>query len=787
MFYQNLKFALRYIVNNKTYSILNLTGLVLGLALSLIAYLIIYQEVSYDRFHKNIKEIYQVMSYEKKETGSTINQEISLQTSYALTEKVPEFEVLTRIPSRPAPSLIINNYSLSERGIYSDPDLFKVFSFELSKGNPENVLESVNNIVISESLAAKYFPEQNPIGKMIATQGSSGLIFNISGIMKNIPVKSTLQFDYIIPIENFLQQYIPTEVKKEEGKLSIYVKLNQGVNPSFVSSKIASLASESDFKDNVELFIFPFSKLHVSPVKYKDASGGGMMGAVLGLSIIGFLILFVACVNYTNLSTALFLKRSKDTGVKKIFGSSRRRLSFQFLLESFIISLIAMIIGLLTANLIIPSFNRSFNWILMVNYTDPVMIIGLIAILLLTTILSGLYPAFYLSSLNPLQILKGADSKGRKNIRLRRILVIIQFFFAIFLIIISITSVKQINYVKNRDLGVNIDDMITFNLNKNLLRNIGSLKDEIKLLSAVENVTFTSQNPLLIWNETTDIDYDGKGSGEIQPFSIIQVDYDFIKTMDLRLTVGRDFDKSLISDSSNYILNEKAAKIISSDNVIGKKFRFSEKEGTVIGVIKDYHMTHMNFPMKPLIICCNKNAYKTALVKFRPGTIETGMAETRKIIEKFDIDPERYFITMRDAFENIYKDNIFRMGRLSVIFSLLALSIACLGLISLSMYNAEIRTKEIGIHKVHGAGTFKIIRMLTKEYLIWVSISLIFAIPAGYLVVSKLFSRTAFHTRLSLWIFLLAGLIVLCIAVCTVGWQAYKLSVQNPAKTLKYE
>jgi len=759
---------------------------VFGLAISLIVYLIIYQEISYDRYHQNIKQIYRVMRYEKKETGSSINGEISNQTANALIQNVPEFDVVTRIPSVPAPSLMINNHSLNEAGIYADDNLFKVFSFELIKGNIENVLEARNNIVISESLAAKYFPDQDPIGKIINTQGSSGQIFNITGIMKDIQVKSTIRFDFIIPWQNFISLY-PSPDNQSENLLRIYVKLNPGSLPYTVSKKIASLSVESDFKDNTELFMFPFSKVHVSPVKYKDASGGGMIGAIAGLSILGFLILFVACVNYTNLSTALFLKRAKDTGVKKIFGSTRGRLSLQFLLESFIISFMAMILGLLMSNLIVPWFNRSFNWNLMVEYSDPVMIAGLFAILILTTFLSGLYPAFYLSSLNPLQILKGSDTKGRKNSRLRRMLVVIQFFFAIFLIILSITFIKQINYVKTKDLGVNIEDMIIFGLNQNLTRYSNPIKDEMTKLSSVENITFTSRNPLLIWDETTDIDYDGKGPEETKSFSFIQVDFDFIKTLDLRIIEGRDFDKSLITDSSNFIINEKAAKILGPKGAVGRKFRFGKKEGTVIGVINDYHMTHMNFPIKPLIVSCNKNFYSSALVKFRPGRTETGTNEVKKILEKFDKDPERYFIKMSDAFENIYKENVFRMGKLSVIFSVLALCISCFGLISLSMFNAEMRTKEIGIHRVHGASLFRIIRMMTQEYLIWVFISLILAIPAGFLVVNKLFSRTAFHTRLSFWIFLLAGVIVLIIAVCTVSWQAFRLASKNPAETLKYE
>jgi ABC-type antimicrobial peptide transport system permease subunit len=459
----------------------------------------------------------------------------------------------------------------------------------------------------------------------------------------------------------------------------------------------------------------------------------------------------------------------------------------QFLLESFVISFIAMILGLLTANLIVPWFNRSFNWNLAVDYSDPNMIPGLIAILLLTTILAGLYPALYLSSLNPLQILKGTDAKGNKKSGLRRILVVTQFIFAIFLIILSITFIKQIHYVKNKDIGVNIEDMIIFGLNQNLLKNFGPVKAEIANLPAVENVTLASQNPLMIWAETTDIDFDGKEPGEELPFSLIQVDFDFIKTLGLTISGGRDFDKSLVTDSANFILNETAAKIVGPDNVIGRKFSVAEKTGTVIGVIKDYHMTHMNFPMKPLIIGINKNSFSVAMVRFKPGMTGSGTEAIRKIIEKTDSDPERSFMTMREAFENIYRENIFRIGKLTVIFSILALCIACLGLISLSMYNAELRTKEIGIHKVHGADTFKIISMLTKEYLVWVSVSLVFAIPAAYLVISKLFSRTAYHTKLSFWIFLLAGIIVLSIAVCTVGWQAYRLSRQNPSRTLKYE
>ncbi len=787
MLYQNLKFAFRYIFSNKIYSALNLTGLLFGLALSLIVYLIIYQEISYDRFHQNIKQIYQVMRYEKKETGSSIWWEVSDQTANALIQKVPEFEAVTRIPSVPPPSLMTNGQSLNDAGIYADQNLFKLFSFELIKGNPEDVLETANNIVISESLAAKYFPEKDPIGKIINTQGTPQQIFTVAGIMKDIPVKSTLQFDYIIPWQNFSSEYLSVEDSRNENLLRVYVKLNPRSLPTAVNEKILSLSSESDFKKDTELFIFPFSKVHILPVKYKDATGGGMIGAIVGLSILGFLILFVACVNYTNLATALSLKRAKDTGVKKIFGSSRRSLSLQFLLESFILSFTAMILGLIMANLLVPSFNRSFNWNLMVQFSDPVMMAGLVAILIITTLLSGVYPAFYLSRLNPLQILKGSDTKGRKNTGLRKVLVIIQFFFAIFLSIISITCIKQINYIKNRDLGVKIDNMIMFRLNQNLLRYSQPIKDEISRLSSVENITFTSQNPLLIWSETTEIDYDGKGSEELPAFSFIEVDFDFIKTLGLKMTDGRDFDRSIYTDSSNLIINEKAAKALGTSGAVGSRISFAKKEGTVIGVTNDYHMTHMNFPIKPLIITCNKSSYSQALVKFRSGMTESGTGEVRKLLEKFDKDLEINFIKMTDAFENIYKDNIFKIGKLSVIFSFLALLIACLGLISLSMFNAELRTREIGIHRVHGAGVIRIIKMLTFEYIYKVFFSLIFAIPAGYLVINKLFSRTAYHTDLSFTIFLLAGAIVLFIAFCTVGWQAYRLALKNPAETLKYE
>jgi putative ABC transport system permease protein len=787
MLYQNIKFALRYIVRNKTYSVLNLTGLVLGLALSIIVYLIIYQEFSYDRFHKNIRQIYQVLEYEKKETGSSILWEISNEKADILSQKVPEFIAISKIPSMPAPALMIDGQSLNDAGIYADHNLFKVFSFELIKGNVENVLGSVNNIVISESLASKYFPGNDPIGKVISTQGKSQQFFTVTGIMKDVPVRSTIQFDYIIPIENFISKNLSWKNNGSNDLLRFYVMLNSKSLPSAVNQKIGSMVPGIEPKEKTELFMFPFIKMHIMPVRYKDASGGGMTGAIIVLSILGFLILFIACVNYMNLATALSLKRTKDTGVKKIFGSTRLKLSSQFLLESFIISLIAMILSLIAAKLIVPWFNQTFNWNLKVQFSDPIMITGLVIILIITTLLSGTYPAFYLSRLNPLKILKGSDAKGRKNTGLRKVLVIIQFFFAILLIIISITCIKQINYIKSKDLGVKIDNMIMFGLNRNLLRYSQPLKDEISKLSSVENVSFTSQNPLFIWSETTVIDYEGKKAEDLVAFSFIETDFDFVKTLGLKIIEGRDFDRSIYTDSLNFIINEKAAKALGSKGAVGSRINFAKKEGTIIGITNDYHMTHMNFQIKPLIIVCNKNSYTSAMVKFREEMTESGTAEVRNIIEKFDKDPELRIIEMRDAFENIYKENVFRIGKLSIIFSLLAIWIACLGLISISMFNAELRTKEIGIHKVHGADVLNIILKMTHEYIEWVLISLVFAIPAGYMVVNKLFSRTAYHTKLLFWIFVFAGIIVLVITLLTVSWQAVRLASKNPAETLKYE
>jgi putative ABC transport system permease protein len=780
MLYQNIKFAIRYIVSNKIYSILNLTGLVLGLALSLVVYLIICQEISYNRFHSNVKQIYQIMQYERKETGSFISPGLTDKTAESLKQEVPDFEVLTKIPAMPAPPLMINGHSLNEAGIFADASLFRIFSFKLAKGNGNNVLELKRNIIISERLAAKYFPDQDPTGKIINTQGSAGQFFTVAGLLKDIPVNSTLQFDYIIPYQNF------SEGAEKDSPVNVYVKINSNTSPSVLNEKISSMASESDFKKDRELFMFPFSKVHILPVKYKDATAGGMIGAIIGLSVLGFLILLVACINYTNLATALSLKRAKNTGIKKIFGSARNSLTFQFLLESFILTFIAMILGLVVANLIVPWFNRSFGWNLRVDYTDPVMFAGLFAILLLTSLLSGTYPAFYLSRLNPLQILKGSDTKGRNRKGLRKVLVVVQFFFASLLIIISVTCIKQIRYIKNKDLGVNIEDMIIFRLNKNLLKYCPEIKDEVSRLTSVRSVAYVSENPLFIWNETSDISYDGKVE-EIPPFRMITADFDFVRTLDLKLKGGRDFDSSLSTDSTNILLNETAAKILGSSGKVGTRLKIADKEGTIIGIINDYHMTHMNFPIKPMLISCYKNSNPVTLVKFNPGMSETGVGQIKSIVEKFEKDSGTNYMKMRDAFEDIYRENVFKIGKLSIIFSLLALWIACLGLIGLSMFNAEMRTKEIGVHRVHGAGIFKVIKMLTVEYVYRVILSLIFAVPAGYLVINKLFSRTAYHTDLSISIFVLAGIIVLLIAYCTAGWQAYRLALKNPAETLKYE
>jgi hypothetical protein len=313
------------------------------------------------------------------------------------------------------------------------------------------------------------------------------------------------------------------------------------------------------------------------------------------------------------------------------------------------------------------------------------------------------------------------------------------------------------------------------------------IRDEVSRLSSVENVTLTSGNPLLIWNETTDLEYSGKGTDEIRNYAFFAADFDFVKTMGLKISEGRDYDKELSTDSVNFLINETAAKILGSAGKPGSRITFAKKEGTIIGVINDFHMTHMNFPIKPLIILCNQDQLTTLLVKFRPGMADSGKLKVGGIAGKFIGGTGTDSIDMHDAFENIYRENIFRVGKLSMIFAFLSLWIACLGLISLSMFNAEIRTKEVGIHMVHGAGIFQVIKMLSVEYARYVAFSFLFAIPAGFLLMNKLFSRTAYHTNISAAIFVVAALFVLVIALSTVSWQAYRIAVCNPAETLKYE
>lgn len=778
MFFYNFKTALNYLLKNRFYTILNLFGLVLGLAFSLIAYLIIYQEISYDRFHKDYREIYQVLKYEKKQTGTAINWNLAGETADILRKSIPEFTELTMIPSDNAPSLILNGMDLKAHGIYADSLFFKIFSFRLLKGNADEIFNDSKSIIISEDFAQRYFPGTDPVGQYLNVRGMPEKVLNIAGVFEDVPVRSSLQFDYLVPF----QDYSSTGTEF----MNVYVKMNSHFRSSDISEKIRTISLESEPEKSSELFLAPFYKLHVWPVRFRDAQAGGMVGAIIGLTTLGFLVLLIACINYMNLATALSIKRTKETGIRKILGTSRFRLSAQFMLESLLLSIMAMALAFLSARLIIPLFNRTFNWNLIVVINDRLMIAGLLVILLMTSLLSGSYPALYLSKLNPLQILKGSDSKGSKSSGLRKMLIITQFFFATVLVIISVSASKQIRYIKTKDIGVDINNMVMLTNCSKLIDNYQSVKDEMRHVPYVEDVTLTSCNPLIVLSESGNLDYTGKGNDEIKPFAFLGTDFDFVKTMGLKIKEGRNFDRQFSTDSSAFIINETAAKALGADVKTGSRIIFEGREGTIIGVVSDYHMTHMNFPIKPMILLCNKNLLTNFIIRFKPGMMNTGISEVKKIIKNFD-NSGVTLTTMHDAFENIYSENVFRIGKISIIFSCLALCIACLGLISLSMYNAELRTKEVGIHRVHGADIKRIVKMLTAEYARYVVYSFLFAIPAGYLLVSKLFSRTAYHTNISVMIFLMAALFVFLTAVCTAGWQALRIALRNPAETLKYE
>ena len=792
MFRNYLKVAWRNIARNKAFSVINILGLVLGLTCSLLIFLWIKDEYSVDAFHKNGKELYQV--YERSSYDGKVDAGYATQGLLAqeLKKQIPEIQYASAFDYAAAPGTQ-NTFEAGDKinkmsGMFAGADFFSMFSFHLLQGSVKEALSEPSNIAISRKMAEIFFgsPEK-AIGQTIQFENNETL--KVTAVFENVPANSSLQFDFLRSWKDYIAQ---NSWVNNWGNTApqTFIQLRKDADAAKVEAKIKNFIYNYQPKSEgllTELALQPFTQRYLYS-NFKDGYiDGGRIEYVHLFSIIAIFILLIACINFMNLASARSSKRAKEVGVRKVVGAMRSSLIRQFIGESVLFTLISIFIALLLTSLLLPVFNNLTGKHLVLPVRQPFFYVTIVSLLLITGLVAGSYPAFFLSSLNPVRVLKGKLQFGRGSAFFRKGLVVFQFALSIILIIATIVIFEQMKYVQNKNLGYNRDNLIYIPIEGELVKKYDVFKQEAKNNSAILNISKMRNSPTYIEHHTNSISWPGKDPNLNVPFADGVVGYDFVKTMDLHLAAGRDFSKAF-NDSTHYILNETAVKKIAfSGNVLGKEISWGNRAGTIVGVIKDFHFNSLHTPIEPLIIRLDESwTWGTILVRIKAGQTKEALADLGKICK--NINPKFPFTYQFSdlQYAQLYKSEQV-VSKLSNYFAFLAIFISCLGLFGLAMFTAEQRNKEISIRKVLGASSKNIVALLSSNFLKPVFISLVIAFPVAWWATQKWLQGFAYRIHISWWIFLIAGCVAILIAVITVSFQAIKAAIANPVNSLRSE
>lgn len=805
MFKNYLKVALRNLWKNKAFSALNIVGLATGLAVCLLIVLYVVDELSYDKYNVNADRIYRLDADIYFNNTSAIFAVAPDPLAPALKRDFPDIEEEVRINNQSDILVKKDNQNVQDHNCaYADSTFFKVFTVPMIHGNPATALKEPNSIVIDETTAKKYFNSTDVVGKTLYVDNNT--YCKITGVIKDIPKQSHFHFHFIRPrgkdndswLSNNTYNYVMVRpgVTQEKLQKDVDATINNYLGKELESQLHSTL---SDLKKNGSHFIYhatPLTDIHLHSNKSYEIEANGDASYVYIFSIIAIFILLIACVNFMNLSTARSANRAKEVGIRKVAGSLRSHLITQFLTESVLLSFFSLLLAIGIAALLLPLFNQLAAKDMSVGtlfstWLFPVMI----ALVFLVGCVAGSYPAFYLSAFQPIDVLKGKIAKGFKNSWLRSGLVIFQFTISIILIIGTVVIYNQLNYIRSKKIGYNRDQVFIIHNAWYLDKQIHTFRDELLNIPGITNATVSGDLP-------TGTSFDNEGwfrdatmdATKAVVLTDFYVDDNYIPTLGMQMAQGRNFSKDFPSDSVGVILNEAAVKVLGfkdplKETLYRPDFRNNTINGSiayhVVGVVKDFNFSSLHQNVTPLIIQEGENWGSIAVrinSKNAPSIISSIQNKWNSTVPG---QPFNY--TFMDAdFNNIYTAEQ-QTGKLFITFAVFAIFIGCLGLFGLVTYAAEQRTKEIGVRKVLGASVSGIVAMLSKDFAKLVLISSVIAFPIAWWAMHKWLESFAYRTNISWWIFIVAGLAAILIALITVSFQAIKAAIANPVKSLRTE
>ncbi|MGI8952356.1 MAG: ABC transporter permease [Chitinophagaceae bacterium] len=787
MFKNYFKIAFRNLWRSKAFSIINISGLAIGMASAILILLWIQNEVSYDRFHANEDRLYQAWNrgqFDNKLQCWNVTPKILGPT---LKQNYPEVEKETRVNWNSDLLFSIGDKRLTVSGTMVNPDFLTMFSFPLLKGNQNTALNNIYSIILTEKLAKKLLGNEDAMGKVIKIDNKDN--FTVTGIMKDLPNNTQFDFEYLLP-----WQYMSVrgwdDSSWDNNSTKNYILLKKNTSITAFNSKIKNIAIDHlNGKEQIEIFVYPLSKLHLYSKFENGVVVGGEIDMVRLFAIIAAFILLIACINFMNLSTARSEKRAREVGIRKVVGAQKSTLVSQFLGESILLAFIAGIFALIIVQLSLPAFNTLVNKELFVPYNNIYFWLYAIAFILFTGILAGSYPAFYLSSYKPVTVLKGTFKAVNALITPRKVLVVLQFTFAITLIICTIIVQQQIKYAQQRELGYNRNNLIYHWLTGDIEKNYTLIKNELLTSGVATEVSKTSQPITQRMSDTWDFEWQGKDPNDKTDFDRFAADENFVKTTGVQIVQGRDFDlKNYPTDSSAIILNESAVKAMGFKNPIGQTVKDDTVPYHVVGVIKDFILRSPYEPLQPMVIEGGKSGFFNVLhIKLNANnSTEKNLATAEKIFKKYNPQyPFEYHFVDEEYAKKF--NNEQRTEALAGLFAGLTIFISCLGLFGLATYMAENRIKEIGVRKVLGASVFSITSLLSKDFLRLVIISLLIASPIAWWSMYIWLQGYPYHINIQWWVFALAGMLSIIVALVTVSYQSIKAAISNPVKSLRTE
>ena len=778
------RIAFRNIQRHKGYSFINIVGLALGMACCILIILWVKDEMATDKYHAKLDSLYLVRTIQHY--GSEVSRGAGSVPALAPALKAEYPEVLNAARFSNGQDEHLLEYGDKQFREYiqmADPEIFELFTFPFIQGNPGDTFGDPYVMVLSETIAQKIFGDQDPVGKVLTLNKSDE--FRVVGIMKDIPHNSSIQFQIWAPLvlstklwgSNYLSTWYNLAFRT-------YAEMADNVDIAAFNEKIFNRIRQSNPNTNSEPFLYPYSMVYL---EY-----WGRMTNIRIFSMIAFVILIIACINFMNLSTARSAHRAREVGLRKVVGAQRHQVMRQFFGESLLFTLLSLGVAILIVRVCLPGFrNLTAKPLPIKDLIDPAILLGILAVTIATGFLSGSYPALFLSSFQPAAVLKGGRVSRAKGGLFRKMLVVLQFALSVMLIIGTVVIYNQVRFMKNKSLGFDKEHLLHVRIEGDMLDNIPSIKNEFLQHPGIQSVTASSHSPTGVYNNGQDWDWEGRDPNVNPLVTYFGVDPDFLKTFKMELVQGETFRQETGHTLTSVIINERFADIMEMPSVIGARLSQDDMQLQIIGVAKDFHFTPVNREIGPAIIYYDPTyrsfqTYEYLFVRLNPGDIPASIAHIEKTVKAFNPGFPFEYRFLDAEYDQMYRGMEREMSVVRI-FTALAILISCLGLFGLAAYTAEQRTKEIGIRKVMGASVPGILVLLSREYAKWVLVANVIAWPISYFLMREWLQDYHYRTSLGLPVFLLAAAISLMIAQLTVSYQAVKAARSNPVNSLRYE